>query len=540
MSAPNGRGRERDNNGAVTFAVPSPSSAVPAPTRLGDLAATFGLAVADGSGPDWAEVGVRGVRADNREIADGDLFAAHTGGRVHGARYAGAAVSAGAAAVLTDPAGARLLAGTGPLGVPVLVAPDVPALLGELAATVYGRPAEALGTFAVTGTNGKTTTVFMLDHALRALGRRTGLIGTVEVRVGGRAVPATLTTPQPADLQALLAQMVAEDVDDLVMEVSSHALALGRVNPVVFDVAGFTNLTQDHLDFHATLEEYFEAKADLFTPARSHRGVVLVDDEWGWRLAERSATARPGAVVSLSATGAHEADWRVHEVTADASGTAFTLTHRDGRTLRTRTALPGGFNLANAALAAAMVLESGVGAAELEDALAAAGGLSPRVPGRMEQLAERPRVIVDFAHNPGALAQALAALRPTTAGRLVLVFGATGSRDRTKRPEMARLAVEGADVVVVTDDDPHDEPPEQIRAEVLAAARGHVPDTTVVEIASRAEAIRTVVLEAGEDDTVLVAGRGHETVQEIAGVDHHLDDREEVRAALALRAGGLN
>jgi len=479
------------------------------------------------------------VRADNREIRGGELFAAHTGGHVHGARFARAAVDAGAAAVLTDPAGRELLSGGDPLDVPVLVADDVPALLGDLAATLYGRPADRLGTFAVTGTNGKTTTVFMVEHALRALGRRTGLIGTVELRIGDHAVPATLTTPQPADLQALLATMVAEDVDDLVMEVSSHALALHRVDPVVFDVAGFTNLTQDHLDFHETIEDYFDAKADLFTPARSRRGVVLVDDGWGRRLAERCATVHPGAVVTLAVDAVSaDADWQVREAATDGTGTTFTLVHRDGRTLRTRTALPGDFNLANAALAAVMVLESGVDPATLEDALAAAGGLSPQVPGRMEQLADAPRVIVDFAHNPGALAKALAALRPTTVGRLVLVFGATGSRDRSKRPEMARIAVDGADVVVVTDDDPHDEPAGQIRAEVLAAARAHVPDATVREISSRADAIRTVVLEAGEDDTVLVAGRGHETVQEIAGVDHHLDDREEVRAALVQRAGG--
>ncbi|WP_098482683.1 UDP-N-acetylmuramoyl-L-alanyl-D-glutamate--2,6-diaminopimelate ligase [Georgenia soli] len=515
-------------------------TAVPPPRRLGDLVGPFPLTVAGAGGPGWADVTVRGVRADNREIAGGELFAAHTGGHVHGARFARAAVDAGAAAVLTDPAGERLLAGDDPLGVPVLVADDVPALLGELAATLYDRPADRLGTFAVTGTNGKTTTVFMLEHALRALGRRTGLIGTVELRVGEHAVPATLTTPQPADLQALLATMVAEEVDDLVMEVSSHALALHRVDPVVFDVAGFTNLTQDHLDFHATLDEYFDAKAELFTPARSRRGVVLVDDDWGRRLAERSATVHPGAVVTLAVHDGtfEDPDWRVREVAADGTGTAFTLVHRDGRTLRTRTGLPGDFNVANAALAAAMVLESGVDPATLGDALAAAGGLSPQVPGRMEQLADAPRVIVDFAHNPGALDKALAALRPTTKGRLVLVFGATGSRDRSKRPEMARVAVDGADVVVVTDDDPHDEPAEQIRAEVLAAARVHVPDATVREIGSRSEAIRTVVLEAGEDDTVLVAGRGHETVQEIAGVDHHLDDREEVRAALVQRAGG--
>ncbi|WP_448071703.1 UDP-N-acetylmuramoyl-L-alanyl-D-glutamate--2,6-diaminopimelate ligase [Georgenia yuyongxinii] len=509
------------------------------PHRLGDLAAAFGL---DPSGaPGWQEVLVSGVRADNRQVTGGELFAAHAGAHVHGARFASAAVAAGAAAVLTDPAGAEQLTGAD-LGVPVLVAPEVPALLGRLAATLYGQPGQRLGTFAVTGTNGKTTVAFMVDHALRALGRTTGLVGTVEVRVADRAVPATLTTPQPADLQALLAAMVDAGVDDVVMEVSSHALALGRVEPLVYDVAGFTNLTQDHLDFHGDLESYFQAKAGLFTPARSRRGVVVVDDEWGRRLVGQArAGGAPAAALAVTAAADVPADvpadWRVEHVRLAATGTAFTLTHTDGRTLRATTTLPGTFNLANAALAAAMVLESGVDPVTLQRALGAAGGLSPAVPGRMEQLSDAPRVIVDFAHNTDALAQALAALRPTTAGRLVVLFGAAGDRDRTKRPEMGRVAAQAADVVVVTDDDPHDEPPAQIRAEVLRGARA-VRGATVREIARREEAIRTVVLEAGEEDTVLVAGRGHETVQEIAGTAHQLDDRDEVRAALAQRTGG--
>ncbi|WP_240646097.1 UDP-N-acetylmuramoyl-L-alanyl-D-glutamate--2,6-diaminopimelate ligase [Georgenia sp. SYP-B2076] len=509
----------------------------PRPHRLGALAEAFPIDPVGGGGAGWADVVVRGVTADNRQVAGGELFAAHTGAHVHGARFAGAAARAGAAAVLTDPAGAALLETAAPLGVPVLVTEDVTALLGELAAELYGHPGRALATFAVTGTNGKTTTAFMLDHALRALGRTTGLIGTVEVRVAGRAVPATLTTPQPAELQAMLAAMVEAGASDLVMEVSSHALALGRVEPLVYEVAGFTNLTPDHLDFHGDMESYFQAKAALFAPARSRRGVVLVDDAWGRRLADQVAR-QGGHAATLATRAGTDADWRVTESSAGAEGTALTLTHRDGRALRTRTALPGEFNLANAALAAVMVLESGVEPAVLEAALAATGGLSPQVPGRMEQLSARPRVVVDFAHNADALAQALAALRPGTAGRLRVLFGAAGNRDRAKRPEMGRLAVLGADDVVVTDDDPHDEPAAQIRAEVLAGATPPVPDTTVREIALREEAIRTVVLEAADDDTVLVAGRGHETVQEIAGVAHHLDDREEVRAALALRTGG--
>ncbi|MHB1065372.1 MAG: UDP-N-acetylmuramoyl-L-alanyl-D-glutamate--2,6-diaminopimelate ligase [Georgenia sp.] len=508
-----------------------PRPTAPRPHPLGGLAATFALDPAPATAPGWADVEVRGVVADNRQVRGGELFVAQPGDHVHGARFVPAAVAAGAAAVLTDPAGVALL--VPPYPVPVLVTGHVPAVMASLAAELYGHPGRRLRSFAVTGTNGKTTTAFLVDHALRALGRTTGLLGTVAVRVAGAEVPAALTTPQPAELQALLAVMVETGVDDLVMEVSSHALAQGRVDALVYDVAGFTNLTQDHLDYHGDLETYFRVKADLFTPGRSRRGVVLVDGPWGRRLVEE----RDGLVALAVHDTAVPADWRVRAVTPGSAGTAFTLAHRDGRTLTTSTALPGAFNLANAALAAAMVLESGVAAAALEAALAAAGGLSPAVPGRMEQLADRPRVVVDFAHNPDALEQALAALRPTTSGRLAVVFGATGERDRGKRPLMGRVAATGADLVVVTDDDPHDEPAARIRAEVLAGATG-VPGTTVREVDGRAGAIRTVVLAAADEDTVLVAGRGHETVQEIAGVPHHLDDREEVRAALALRTQG--
>lgn len=501
----------------------------PEPHRLGALADAFGLRPALVA-PGWRERMVRGVRSDNRLVTGGELFAAQAGGHVHGARFAARAVAAGAAAVVTDLDGVDLLRRGGALGVPVLVAGDLAAILGSLAAQLYDHPAARIRTFAVTGTNGKTTTTYLLEAALGALGRTTGLIGTVELRAAGRAVPARLTTPQAADLQELLAGMVQADVQDVAMEVSSHALALGRVDGITYDVAGFTNLSQDHLDFHGDLESYYRAKACLFTPAHARAGVVLVDDAWGRRLAGEATVPTTSVTTSDG-----DADWRVaHEVRG--ARTELRLRHRDGTTLTTSTTLPGTYNVANAALALVMAIAGGVGAHELEAALA--DGLDPTVPGRTEQLSDAPRVVVDFAHNPDALAQVLAALRPTTRGRLVVLFGAPGERDRTKRPQMGRVAALGADEVVVTDDDPHEEPADRIRAEILAGIDG-AATTPVREIVPRQAAIRTVVLEAGPEDTVLVAGRGHETVQEISGVEHHLDDREEVRAALAVRAEGL-
>jgi len=491
------------------------------------------------------------VACDDRTAEEGDLFVALPGARAHGARFAGAAVARGAHAVLTDEQGAQRLADER-IGVPVLVAADPRAMLGPVASWVYGNPAHDLTTFGVTGTNGKTTTTYLVDHALRALGWKGGLIGTVEMRSGDRVLPSRLTTPEAADLQALLAAMREDEVRTLAMEVSSHALALHRVDGLVFDVVGFTNLSQDHLDFHGDLQEYFEAKARLFTPEHARRGVVVVDDAWG----ERMVAAARVPVATLRVVGSadaaqSEADWTVRDVAASAdgpaTGTAFTLAHRDGRSLRTTTSLPGTFNVANAALALALVLEAGTDLRDLEAALAAAGGLTPAVPGRMELVSRpphTPRVVVDFAHNPDALTLALEALRPTTAGRLVVVFGATGDRDRGKRPTMGGVAVEGADVVVVTDDDPHGEDPAAIRAEVLpgalaareaAAAAPEPRDVVVLEVAPRDRAIHEAVAAAGPQDTVLVAGRGHEVWQEIAGVDHPLDDRVEARAALARR-----
>ena len=532
-----------------------------------DLATAFGL-VADVGGTATAqgadalvETEIWSVASDNRVVADGDLFVALPGAGTHGARFASDAISRGARAVLTDPEGARLLADAREVRVPVLVTQDPRAVLGHVAAWVYGEPATQLTTFAVTGTNGKTTTTYLLDHVLRTLGWKGGLIGTVEMRSGDRVLPSRLTTPEAADLQALLATMREDGVGTLAMEVSSHALSLHRVDGIVFDVAGFTNLSQDHLDFHGDLQEYFEAKAALFTPAHARRGVVVVDDAWGRRLAEVATIP----VATLSVAGSTDgtgsgADWTVsdlHDVDAAAgTGSAFVLRHRDGRELRTSTTLPGGFNVANAALALVMVLEAGADLRDVAAALDAAGGVSAQVPGRMEVVGASPRVVVDFAHNTDALSLALAALRPTTAGRLVVVFGATGDRDKGKRPSMGAVAVEGADVVVVTDDDPHGEDPAAIRAEVLAGARaaqqtaaavdpsgardavgeaGRPRACTVVEVAPRATAIHDTIREADAQDTVLIAGRGHEVWQEIAGVDHALDDRVEARAALAAR-----
>ena len=480
-------------------------------------------------------------------IGPSDLFVALPGTRSHGARFAAAARDAGALAVLTDPEGAAHVEAAG-VDLTTLVVPtgDLRAVVARLAAWWYDEPSRAMTTFAVTGTNGKTTTTYLLDALGRLLGRSVGLVGTVEIRSGHRVIPSVLTTPEAPDLQRYLAEMRADGVDMLAMEVSSHALSMRRVDGIRYDVAGFTNLSQDHLDFHETFEAYFAAKAELFTPSRSRRAVVCVDDEWGTRMADRAnvpvVTLATRPAVDAAPTDAVPAgpvspDWSVRDVEASPTSTSFAVVHRDGRRVRAAISLPGGFNVSNAALAVVMLVESGVDATELDRALAAAGVVDPQVPGRMELVGTEPRTIVDFAHNPDALALALQALRPTTAGRLVVVFGATGDRDRTKRPLMGRVAAELADVVVVTDDDPHSEPPGPIRAEVLAGAREAVVAVTpeILEIGPREDAIRETIVRARATDTVLVAGRGHERWQDVDGTDRPLDDRVEARAALALR-----
>ncbi|WP_231391734.1 Mur ligase family protein [Arthrobacter sp. 35W] len=525
------------------------------PVELATLAALIG---ADAPA---ADVLVGGVSLDSRAILPGDLYLALPGARSHGADFAEAAVAAGAVAVLSDADGAARLAGR--VDVPVLVVPSPRKAAGTVAAAIYGTHASAdsvppsapgsapMALFGVTGTNGKTTTTYFINSLLQALGRGTGLIGTIEILAGNVAIPSKLTTPESTDVHALLALMRERGLGAASMEVSSHALEFGRVDGVVFDVAGFTNLTQDHLDLHGSMAGYAAVKAQLFTPSHARRAVVTVDDDWGLALAARAtvpvATLRTTAA-STQAGAAADAQWQVSGVEPAGLGSRFTLAGPDGVELALHTGLPGDFNVANAALAATMVLEQltaaggtlSEAAAQVQAAADAHDPFTVAVPGRMQLVAREPAAIVDFAHNPDALQRALGAVRSTDASsRVIVVFGATGQRDATKRPTMGAVAVRGADVVIVTDDDPHDEDAASIRAGVLAGARAAVAAeglaTVVEEVFPRADAIVRAVELAHARDTILVAGRGHEVLQEVQGVNLPLDDRVELRTALAAR-----
>ena len=335
-------------------------------------------------------------------------------------------------------------------------------MLGTLASQIYGEPTSELRLLGVTGTNGKTTTSYLLDSVLRTIGQ-TALIGTIETRIGDEVVKSVRTTPEATDLQALFAVMREKAVAWCAMEVSSHALAMGRVDGARYAVAGFTNLTQDHLDFHKTFEEYFAAKASLFTPERCDLAVVNIDDEYGRRLAAQTVVP----LVTVSTTG--DADWTVSSKHQSEHGTTVLDIQGPGETLTVEIALPGDFNVANALLATAMLRQVDVPAEKIAAAL-----LTAAVPGRMETFtrADGLSVIVDYAHTPDAVELALRAARTATKGRLYAVVGCGGDRDPGKRPAMGAAAARAADVVIVTDDNPRSEDPAAIRATAIAGARG--------------------------------------------------------------------
>lgn len=494
--------------------------------RLAEQVAAVPVIAAGAPDPD---VRVTGVTLRSQDVLPGDLFAALPGTSVHGARFAGEAVSRGAVAVLTDGAGLEMLGDD--FGVPVLLHPTPRGVLGEVAAAVYGRPSEHLHVIGVTGTSGKTTTTYLVEAGLRSAGRVVGLIGTVGVRIDGEAEPSALTTPEAPDLQALLALMVERGVDTVVMEVSSHALTLGRVDAVCFEVGGFTNLSRDHLDFHPTMADYLAAKARLFeptSPTRAEVSVVVVDDDAGCTIA--GLADRPVTVSALETEGDVHADWRVADVrTVDRGGQEFTAVDPAGARHALGIALPGSYNVANALLALALLDAVGVSPEQAAPGLRAAG-----VPGRLETVdaGQDFLAVVDYAHKPGALRAVLETLRGHTDGRVAVVFGAGGNRDSGKRAPMGAVAAELADLVVVTDDNPRDEDPADIRAAIVAGAAAVGSKAVVVELADRRAAIDHAVGWARSGDVVLIAGKGHELGQTSAGVTRPFDDRVELARAL--------
>ena len=470
-----------------------------------------------------ATVAVTGITHDSRLVQQGDVYLARAGASTHGITFVADAISAGATVVLTDPDSvAAAMAAGSPTVVEV---PDPRAATGPAAAWVYSDPSSDLVVLGITGTNGKTTTAYLVEAGFRAAGRRTGLVGTIESLVDGAAVPSLRTTPEATDLQALFAVMRERGITDVAMEVSSHALALDRVDGTVFAVAAFTNLSQDHLDFHGDMEDYFAAKARLFTPDHSRRGVVGVDDAWGRRLARQ-------ADVPVTTVGASDADWTVHDESVAPAGGALTVRSPSGDEHDLAVGLPGRFNLRNAAIAFVMLVEAGI------DASHAARGIADltTVPGRMERIdAGQPfSVIVDYAHTPAAVSLLLAEARAMAGpgGRVVVVIGCGGDRDAGKRPLMGAAAAAGADLAVFTNDNPRSEQPQAILDAVLAGARAEPAAGEVAVEPDRRAAIEQAVTRARPGDVVIVAGKGHEQGQEQEGRVLPFDDRQVAREVL--------
>lgn len=554
-----------------------------------------------------ASVTVDAITLDSRAVESEHLFAAVPGTRAHGAEFA---AQTSAKAVLTDARGVELLTTTttssaaadaegieGPetktFDRPIIVVDDIRAVLGDVSAEIYGHPTKQLTVIGVTGTSGKTTTTYLLETGLLAAGYSTGLIGTTGTRINREPVETKLTTPEAPTLQELFARMVEQGVSHVVMEVSSHALELGRVNGVEFAVGGFTNLSQDHLDFHPTMEEYFAAKSALFIGEGAARhSVVCINDEWGERLADM-VDAAGGPLTAVSTTGAishageegaaAEADVMLRERTREllVPGTVVAWQQsvettgeqhvaleinpsRDteviqaelARSFDFRLPLPGDFNIANAALAVGMASAAGI---DLDIFISALTKVA--VPGRMQRIDEGQDfvAVVDYAHKPAAIEAVLDTLRSqldaataseatspeAVPGRIGVVVGAGGDRDSSKRGLMGAAAAKRADFVVVTDDNPRTEDPALIRAAVIAGARDGAQDSgrdvEIIEVPSRADAIDAVVNWAQTGDAVIVVGKGHEVGQLVGETMHHFDDREEVSRALqSKRAARLN
>jgi len=459
---------------------------------------------------------VTGISVNSRQVRPGHLFAALPGTRADGWDYIDDAVQRGAVAIVAE----RAIPPRS--GVCQVMVPDAHVAFAQIASALYGHPTRDLNVVGITGTNGKTTTSYMVRDVLRSGGLEAGLIGTVAYEVGARIIPAGRTTPDAATLQDLMKQMVSADCAAAVMEVSSHALVQERVAGIDFDVAVFTNLTRDHLDYHGTMEAYFEAKASLFRGLPPNATAVInIDDPWGERL---HAEALPCNVLTYGTSGA---DVTAERVVVDIGGCAF-IAKTPWGDQEIRLQLLGRHNVSNAL---ASLGASGVLGVSPEVASRALARLAS-VCGRLEPIrTDRPfSVFVDYAHTDDALSHALATVRELTAGRVIVVFGCGGDRDTTKRPVMGSVASKLADVAVITSDNPRSESPAAIIEDILSGVDTSVAMAETVE--DRAQAIRRAIEIADDGDTVLISGKGHETYQECGARTIPFDDHEVARAAL--------
>lgn len=465
----------------------------------------------------FQDINFSGITHKDSDIEDGDIFLAFPGEKVHGAQFISRAQERGAVAVLTDSAGAQLST-----ELPTIIVKSAREAGALLAANFYGDPTRNMQSIGITGTNGKTTVTTLLYQIFSSVGRESGLIGTVESRIGQEVIKSERTTPEAPELQALAASMVERHMRHLVMEVSSHSVELKRLLASHFSIVGFTNLSQDHLDFHKDMESYFAAKSKLFTFEYAEKGFINIDNEFGARLAESASI--PVSTISRSATNAQ---WHYTEIVPTTSGSECTIRGRDGILIQTRTPMHGGFNLDNLLMAVAIAYECEVDPLEIASIVPQLTG----APGRLESinLGQGYKAFVDYAHSPDAVTNVLAAVKEFTPGRVIAVLGCGGDRDSSKRPLMGRALHEGSDISIFTSDNPRSESPQLILSQMTEGLSISTPSSIIED---RAEAIRYAVSLADEDDTVIILGKGHESGQDINGTIMPFDDRIHLAEAI--------
>jgi UDP-N-acetylmuramoyl-L-alanyl-D-glutamate--2,6-diaminopimelate ligase len=484
----------------------------PFTATLGDAAQLIGA-----ENTDHPELIFSGIAIRDSDVEPGDLFLAIPGATVHGATYSEKAKTRGAVAVITDSTGASLNS-----ELPTLVVSDVRLAGALIAASLYHDPTRDLSSIAITGTNGKTTVSTLLYQIFESAHRETGLIGTIQTRIGSDIQKSSRTTPEAPDLQALAAAMRERHMRHLVMEVSSHAIALKRVKGSFFNIAAFTNLTQDHLDFHKDMESYFLTKAQLFTSEYASKSVINIDSSYGQRLTTLASTD----VTTVSRLN-KDADWYFTQFDRTASGVEFSMRGPGGILLESRTRLFGGYNLDNILIAVAIAVDAGIDPIELAMIIPTLTG----APGRLDpvELGQEFRAFVDYAHSPDAVSNVLAAAREFTSGKVIAVLGCGGDRDAAKRPLMGQALLDGTDIAIFTSDNPRSESPSEILQQMTHGISFSAPSKIIED---RAEAISYAVSQTTAEDTVLVLGKGHENGQEIAGNTFAFDDRIHLARAI--------
>lgn len=459
---------------------------------------------------DLAEIIISGVTHTDIDVVPGDLFVAIPGAKHHGAEFSEGARKRGAVAVLTDQSGAKLVK-----NLPVLVVNSPRIVAGQVSALLYSEPMRDLNCIAITGTNGKTTVTTLLHQIFSAAHRECGLIGTVETRIGNEVIASIRTTPEATDLQALSAVMRERHMRHLVVEASSHALQLHRLEGAHFAIAGFTNLTQDHLDFHGDMESYFAAKAALFNFAMADVACINIDDPYGARLA--ISTELP--VISISRSNP-KANWHYIEIDSESKLIQLKIRGSGGILIETTTTLRGGYNFDNLLMAIAIAVESGVDPIDIAAIVPKIFGAA----GRLEEVAvgQTFGAFVDYAHTPDAVSNVLKSIREFTCGKVIAVLGCGGDRDASKRPLMGKALINSADIAIFTSDNPRSEDPSEILREMVGELKVVDPSQIVND---RASAIAYAVSKAEPGDTVAILGKGHELGQEIKGKVFEFDDR---------------